>query len=294
MQAQSEKAANPTTPFTPRLATTYEGGDPAFLEKVAPLVDYIEVVPDTISESKNGIRSISNETLTELKNICRDIPIIAHGIGLSIGSHEGYSQDYLRLLDQLLETVDIAWHSEHLGYTTVDGVNLGTMLPMPTTEQTLEILCERTREIQQRYGIPFLLENVAHVLPVFSDNYSPAEFMNALAKQSGCYLLLDIYNLECDAHNHALDIEKFLDELNLDSVWEIHVANGVEHRNMRLDVHSELTRQSTLDITSDVLSSAASVRAVTYELLSQAIPILGHQAIADELQRIRTQVIDGH
>lgn len=290
MQVQLEKAIDGVFPFKSGLATTYEGGDPSFIEKVAPLVDYIEVVPDSISESKDGRRTIHETTLTELKNVCKYTPIIAHGIGLSIGSHEGYSQDYLQLLDQLVDKVDIAWHSEHLGYTTVDGVNLGTMLPMPTTEEALELVSERVCEIKQRYELPFLLENVAHVLPTFSDNYNLAGFMNELVKQADCKLLLDIYNLECDAHNHDLDMDKFIDELNLDAVWEIHVANGVEHRNLKLDVHSNLTEQSTLDITRDVLRKSSSVRVVTYELLSQAVPILGYPAILDELQRIRTEV----
>jgi uncharacterized protein (UPF0276 family) len=109
-------------------------------------------------------------------------------------------------------------------------------------------------------------------------------------ERSGCYLLLDIYNLECDVHNHELDLDAFLDELNLDSVWELHLANGVEHRTLRLDVHSELTRQSTLDIARDVVRRAPNLRAVTYELLSQAVPVLGYTAIAEELQRIRDQV----
>src|SRR5207249_11585406 len=34
---------------TPALATTYEGGDPAFLESITPLVDTIEVSPDAIA-----------------------------------------------------------------------------------------------------------------------------------------------------------------------------------------------------------------------------------------------------
>ena len=275
----------------PGLATTYEGGDPAFLEKIAPLVDYLEVVPDGIAESKNGLRSINKATLVELQNICGEVPIILHGVGLSIGSYDGYSQEYLRLLDQLIDKIDIAWHSEHLGYTTVEGVNLGTMLPMPAMEEALDLIAKRIHEIQQRYEIPFLLENVAHVLPALTSDYSMAGLLNALVDQTDCRILLDIYNLECDAHNHGLDIEKYLEELNLDAVWEIHIANGVEHRNLRLDVHSEMTAQSTLDITKTVLSKTSSVRAVTYELLSQAIPVLGHAAILDELKRIRERVL---
>ena len=278
-------------PLAPRLATTYEGRDSTLLGTVVPLVDYIEIVPDTIARSIGGVRSLSTDTLTQLQHLPSRIEVIAHGVGLSIGSHEGYSADYLRCFDQLLDSIEIAWHSEHLGYVNVGGMNLGTMLPLPRTEEALNLVSTRIREIQRRYDLPFLLENVAHVLPTFGDDYSPAGFLNAIVERTGCYLLLDIYNLECDVHNHDLDLDAFLDELNLDSVWEIHLANGVEHRTLRLDVHSELTQQSTLYIAQEIVQRAPNLRAVTYELLSQAVPVLGYAAIAAELQRIRDQVL---
>ena len=290
-ESPTDGPSDRVSPLKPRLATTYEGRDPVLLDTVVPLIDYIEIVPDAIAKSVDGIRTLSEDTLSQLQMLPTHVSVIAHGVGLSIGSYEGYSQDYLRLLDLLVDSVNVVWHSEHLGYVTVDGLNLGTMLPLPRTEEALELVSERIKMIQRRYGLPFLLENVAHVLPTFGDAYSPAAFLNALVERTGCYLLLDIYNLECDVHNHGLDLDEFLDELNLDAVWEIHLANGVEHRGLRLDVHSQLTQQSTLDIARHVVRSTPYVRAVTYELLSQAVPELGYNAIANELLRIRDQVL---
>lgn len=287
----TEKPVDRVSRPEPRLATTYEGRDPTLLETVVPLVDYIEVVPDTIAKSIGGLRFLGTETLSQLQALPDGVQVIAHGVGLSIGSYDGFSSDYLLLLDQLHSNVDLAWHSEHLGYTTVDGVNLGTMLPLPRTDEALELVGQRIIEIRRRFDLPFLLENVAHVLPTPGNDYSPAGFLNALVERTGCYLLLDIYNLECDVRNHDLDLDDFLAELNLDAVLELHLANGVEHRGLQLDVHSELTRQSTLDIAREVVRHARSLRAVTYELLSQAVPVLGYNAIADELHRIREQVL---
>lgn len=279
------------SPLEPLLATTYEGRDPTLLETVIPLVDYLEVVPDAIAKSISGSRRLSTGTLSELQALPDRVKIIAHGVGLSIGSYDEFSSDYLLLLDQLHANIDLAWHSEHLGYTTVDGMNLGTMLPLPRTNEALDMVAQRIIEIRQRYDLPFLLENVAHVLPTPGSDYSPAGFLNALVERTGCYLLLDIYNLECDVHNHNLDLDDFLAALNLSAVWELHLANGVEHRGFQLDVHSELTRQSTLDIAHEVVRHAPALRAVTYELLSQAVPVLGYNAIAEELQRIRDEVL---
>ena len=210
------------------IGVTYEGRDPALLERMLPLVDYIEVTPETIAEIDGSHVSLSKEVMAELRNVSKSVKIIVHGVGLSIGSHDGWSPTYFQLLDALLEQIDIPWHSEHLAYTKVDGEHLGIMLALPKTEEVLDLISERVIAIQQRYQIPFLLENVVHVIPDYPGSYSDAGFLNALTERTGCGLILDAYNLECDAHNHGFDIPAFLSELDAPRVRELHVARGVE------------------------------------------------------------------
>ena len=100
-------------------------------------------------------------------------------------------------------------------------------------------------EIQARFELPFLLENIVHLLPDYPGDYADAAFLNELVTRTGCGLLLDVYNLECDAANYGFDIDAFLDELDLEAVGELHVAGGVERDGMQVDVHSRLTEPST-------------------------------------------------
>ena len=270
------------------IGATYEGRDPELLRGLLPLVDYIEVTLETIAEVRGEKISLSREILRELKNVGKGAQIIVHGVGLSIGSHEGWSPTYFRLLDEFLDQIDIAWHSEHLAYTKVDGKHLGIMLAMPKTEEALDMICERVRVIQERYPLPFLLEHVVHVIPDSPGQHSDAAFLNALADRTGCRLILDAYNLECDAHNHGFDIPAFLDELDASNVRDLHVACGVEHNGFLLDVHSRLTRASTIALARQVVSRAAgSAQVVVYEFRPEAVPGLGRVAIADELRRLR-------
>jgi uncharacterized protein (UPF0276 family) len=143
---------------------------------------------------------------------------------------------------------------------------------------------------QPRPPLPFLLENVTALLPDPPGEFTPAQFLNSLVARSGCGLLLDIYNLECDAHNFALDIDGFLDELDLRSVTEIHVACGMEHRGYLLDVHSRQLRPSTLALLERVLPRCDSLRAVTYEIMPEAVPVVGVDVIAAELARLAQMV----
>jgi uncharacterized protein len=280
--------AIPGNPRRPGLAMSYEGHAPGLLERVLPLVDYLEVTPDTIARVDGDSVRLDPDAMAELAAIEHDVQILVHGVGLTIGSHDGWSDRYVRLLDAFLERIPAVWHSEHLGYTSVDGEHLGTMLPLPRTEEALELVCRRVEAIQQRYGLPFLLENVIHLLPDYPGAYSAAGFFNAIAANTGCGLLLDAYNLECDAQNQALDVAAYLAELDIGRVREVHVADGAEHRGFRLDIHSGRTREATLAIAQAAIDRAGgAVDVVTYELVGEAIPVLGHAAIVDELTRLR-------
>jgi uncharacterized protein (UPF0276 family) len=268
-----------------RTGVNYEGRDPRFVETVLPSAEVVEVTPDTIATLRDGIPVIPRATLDELRAIGK--PVTLHGIGLSIASADAMDGGYLGLVDTLMDALDVAWHSEHLGYVAVDGEHLGTMLVAPRSEETLELVCGRVAEIRARWNKPFLLEHVVNLLPDPGGDYTAAGFLNEIVRRSGCGILLDVYNLECDAHNGIADVDEFLGELNLDAVREIHVACGVEDRGLQLDVHSRAARESTLALLGRVAGMAPNVEAVIFELLGSAVPSVGYEAIAGEMQRIR-------
>lgn len=270
------------------LAASYEGGDPALLEAMLAHIDYIEVTPETMAEVSNSTIRLNPEIVCELKNASKHVKIIVHGVSLSIGSHDGWAPTYLHLLDELLEQVDVVWHSEHLGYTKVDDEHLGIMLAMPKSACALDMLSERITRIQERYPIPFLIENIVHVLPDFPGDYSEAGFLNALTERTECGLILDLYNLECDAHNIGFDIPGFLQELNGRFVRELHLARGVVHNGFLLDVHSQLTSLSTIELArSAIRDLAPNTEVVVFEFMPEAVPSLGREAIVNELARLR-------
>jgi uncharacterized protein (UPF0276 family) len=274
----------------PALAVTYEGDDAALLERIAPLVDIIEISPDAIARSHDQHASLRREVLDEYASLPPRMQFIAHGVGLSIGSFDHWQEGYLRLLDELFERFELQWHSEHLACTVVAGENTGTMLPMPRTQEAVDLICERVYRIQERYAVPFLLEHVIHLLPEARAEFTPAGFLNAITSRTGCGLVLDAYNLECDAFNQGLNIRAFLDELDLGAVREIHLAGGVQRHGFQLDVHSDTTRGATLALALEVLRRAPDVRAITFEFLKEAVPLLGHDRICGELGRIRQAI----
>ena len=275
---------------TAALATTYEGDDLALLERIVPLIDTIEISPDAIARSDANRASLRPEILDEYESVLPQVNLIAHGVGLSIGSFDHWDEGYLRLLDELFARFVLTWHSEHLACMVVAGENVGTMLPLPRTEETLDLICERVGLIQKRYGVPFLLEHVIRLLPDEPGEFTPAGFLNAITSRTGCGLILDAYNLECDAFNQGLDIAGFLNELDLTPVRELHLAGGVQHKGFHLDIHSRPTSASTLALGLNIIKRTPNLRVVTYEFLKEAVGLLGHDGICAELARIRQAI----
>src|SRR5437762_3447407 len=111
----------PVRATSPALGITYEGTEPLLMERVLPSIQYIEVGPDSVAEMVDGQPVFPPEKMEELRRVAGHADVIVHGIGLSIASHEGVSDTYLRLLDTFFTSIPVRWHSEHLGYVKVDG-----------------------------------------------------------------------------------------------------------------------------------------------------------------------------
>ncbi|HEX7680917.1 MAG TPA: DUF692 family protein [Thermoanaerobaculia bacterium] len=276
-----------------RVGVNYEGRDPRFVETVLPFADIVEVTPDALAILRNGVPIIPDGTMRELRSIAARASITLHGVGLSIASADSMNEAYFSLTDALMNALNVAWHSEHLGYVTVDGEHLGTMLVPPRTEEALDLICSRVETILRRYEKPFLLEHVVNLFPDPGGDYTIAGFLNQIVRRTGCALILDVYNLECDIHNGMCTLDAFLGELDLAAVREIHVACGIEDRGLRVDVHSRITRDTTLALLQGVLAIAPNVEAVIFEILGPAVPSVGHDAIAAELRRVRAAVQSG-
>jgi uncharacterized protein (UPF0276 family) len=272
------------------IGTTYFGGEPLLLDRMMPLVDFIETTPDSIAEIRNRRAAISLEVLDELRTIAASKRLLVHGIGLSIGSCDGFREEYLALVDEILDVATVAWHSEHLAWTHAGGEATGTMFVLPRLADVVDLICERVETIQQRYALPFLLENVVNLIPEYPESdFSPAGFLNEITRRTGCGILLDAYNLECEMHNQGLDVRSFFDELDFAAVREIHIANGAEYRGLMLDVHSRRTRAATLAIADEIVARATNAEVLVYEVLPQAVQPLGYDAIIDELTMLRSR-----
>jgi uncharacterized protein (UPF0276 family) len=154
------------------------------------------------------------------------IPLTAHGIGLSIGTEAPLDLTYLDEIAALLDRLKAPAYSEHLAFTRVPGRELGNLLPLPKTEAVAASVITKVKTVQSRISVPFLLENITYIFDWPDSELTDADFLTLICRETGAGLLLDVENLYLNASNHGFDAEAFLDALPAGLVREIHVAGG--------------------------------------------------------------------
>lgn len=263
------------------------------------LVDFVELTPETICRQRGTGTAAEIEIIPSqlelARRTCGELPVVIHGVELSIGSAHGWNDAYLKMLDDFQKAWSFVWHSEHLGFQTISGaknstLEIGIPLPLPATREAVEIVASRSAAILQRYGVPFLLENPAHYfleLPSEPEIDGEIGLLHAITEHSGCQLLLDLHNLYCNAINHGFDPFMAIDRMPLSRVVEIHIAGGSWRDGFWMDAHDGRVPARVWELLEYTLPLVPNVAGVVFEVLDEHAVRLGVEAIEEELRRAR-------
>jgi uncharacterized protein (UPF0276 family) len=114
--------------------------------------------------------------------------------------------------------------SEHLSWSIVGGRYLADLLPLPMTEEALDVVCRNVDWAQSELRRRILIENPASYLRYRHSTIPEWEFIAAVAEQTGCGILCDVNNIFVSASNHGWDSRTYIAALPPDAVGEIHLA----------------------------------------------------------------------
>ena len=195
-----------------------------------PQVDWFEIISENFMDDHGFARHI-------LMKLRKDVPMVMHGVSLSIGSTDPLDMRYLAGLKKLAEEVEPKWISDHLCWTGVAHVNTHDLLPMPLTEESLQHVTERVMQVQDFLGRPIVLENPSTYLEFKASVIPEWEFLSALAKRTGCGLLLDVNNVFVSAHNHGYDAVHYIKSLPHEHIVQVHIAGPTDCGNLLIDTH---------------------------------------------------------
>jgi uncharacterized protein (UPF0276 family) len=150
-----------------------------------------------------------------------------HGVCLSIGGQSPLDADHLARLKTLVDRYQPELVSEHLAWSAHNGTSHNDLLPSPLTNASFKTVKDHVNQVQDTLGRQILMENPSLYLLPQDTTISETEFLNELAKQTGCGLLLDINNIYVSAHNIGFKAEKYVDAVDESVVKEIHLAGHV-------------------------------------------------------------------
>ena len=153
-----------------------------------------------------------------------------HGVGLSIGSMQPLDREHLERVKLLCERYEPASFSEHLAWSSHEGVYFNDLLPLPYTPETLARVAEHIDAVQRVLRRPILLENPSSYLSLAESTIPEADFLAEVSRRTGCGLLLDVNNVFVSCTNLGGRPCDYLDAFPLDRVREIHL--GGHHQDV--------------------------------------------------------------
>lgn len=202
----------------------------AHVLETRPAVAWLEV------HSENYFAA-GGPALRALERVRASYPVALHGVGLALGSADALDREHLGKLATLAARIDPAAVSEHVCWGRLGARHFNDLLPLPYTAEALDHLCAQVDAAQEALGRPLLLENISFYKAFDECAMPEPEFLAALARRTGCALLLDVNNVFVNAHNHGWDAQGYLAAIPPESVAEIHLAGHERSGALLLDTH---------------------------------------------------------
>lgn len=219
---------------------------PHYAELLAsrPALDFLEV------HSENFFAA-GGAALAVLQQARASYPISLHGVGLGLGSAVGVDLWHLDQLSRLVDRIEPVRVSDHACFARgpVNGklVHAGDLLPIPFNDESLDVLCSNVQQVQERLKRPLMVENLSAYLTLAGGDRSETEFLTALARRTGCQLLVDVNNIYVNALNARTTgdtvgdpvsaCQAWLDQIPGDVVAEIHLAGHCVMDDIVIDDH---------------------------------------------------------
>jgi len=206
-----------------------------------PPVDWVEAVTE-------NFMSPGGRPISVLEKVRAEVPVVLHGVSLAIGSVDPIPERYLAELAAVVKRVEPALVSDHLCWGTHRGQYLHDLLPLPYTEESLAHVASRVQQVQERLDRQILLENPSSYV-AFQDSTMPEwEFLAALARRSGCGILLDVNNVYVSARNFGFDPLAYLGGIPVGRVGYLHLAGHSDKGKYLLDSHDHAVPAAVWDL----------------------------------------------
>jgi uncharacterized protein (UPF0276 family) len=216
---------------------------------------HIEEIIQTQPKAINWLEIITENYLVSggkplyyLNKIREIYPLVMHGVSLSIGSTDPINWEYLNKVKKLKNNIQAKWVSDHLCWGGIQRKNLHDLLPLPYTEEALNHVVTKIKQVQEFLGQRLVIENVSSYISYEHSVLSEWEFLAEITIQADCLLLLDINNIYVSSFNHGFSPDLYLQAIPKDRVQQFHLAGHANFGDHIVDTHDHPIIDSVWDL----------------------------------------------
>lgn len=189
--------------------------------------------------------------------VARGVPVIVHGLSLSLGGAERPDTRRLDHLVRVAQRLNARLVSEHLAFVRAGGLEAGHLLPVPRTREALEVIIENVTLAKRRLPLPLALENIATLVEWPGAEMDEALFLAEVLTATETELLFDVSNMYANARNGGWDPVAALTRLPLDRLAYVHVAGGTVRGDLYHDTHAHPVGAGPLSLLEELCSRVA-------------------------------------
>lgn len=230
-----------------------------------------ELIPENLVISSTGYAALA-----------RDKPISLHSVGVYPNSGWRKSVGVFKAAEQMFRNNDIDIISIHLANDTLGGLPADRLIPIPSSEHSIDAVAGHIRAIQDYLGRVVLIENIAEYYSDPDSDMYTLDFVAKVCRKAQCAILFDINNHVVNECNFGGRVN-LKNHLDLSSIRELHVAGHIEVDGVAVDAHSSDISDECLSILSDLSGSIDSPLTV---VLERDTNVFGAATILSEIRRI--------
>ena len=189
----------------------------------------------------------------QLAAVRSNYPITLHCVGMSLGGTDPLDPAYLRGIRKLIDSYEPMLVSDHLCFSSHASHQYHDLLPLPFTEESLQHVSQRIRQVQDSLGMRILVENVSSYLTYRESTLSEFQFLAALTELTDCDLLLDLNNAYVNEVNHGIPVSTLFEQLPLERVREVHMAGFEDKGDYLIDAHNNRVAESVWSLFGELM-----------------------------------------
>lgn len=256
------------------------------LEQKPDSIAFVEIHPENYMLRGGRYESMLEEAQ-------KHWPVVTHGLTMCFGALEPFENQYLCDLKDILKRVEAPWHSDHLCFGGAHGVFAHDLLPIPFTDEAVELTVQRLTEARDSLDVPLALENVSYYAPQSDDGLEEVEFVREVLERADAKLLFDVNNVYVNAKNFGFDPKAYVDRVPVERVVEIHMAGHfIRDDELRIDTHGEAICDEVYELLEYALHRIGPVP-VLLERDNNAPPLSELLAEVDRLNEIYARATGG-